>query len=58
MNNFEIFTLWNLTLIGLGLGVITKLNKKKSTTIVFVLWILWVLINTFVLRKFSPGMAG
>lgn len=58
LNNFEIFTLWNLTLIGLGLGVITKLNKKKSTTIVFVLWILWVLINTFVLRKFSPGMAG
>lgn len=57
LNSFEIFTLWNLSLIGLGLGVITKLDKKKSTIIVFVLWLLWILINTFVLRRFSGGMA-
>ncbi len=55
LNNFEIFTLWNLALIGVGIGVITKMDKKKSTTLVFVLWLLWVIINTFILRKFGAG---
>ncbi len=53
LNNFEIFTIWNILLIGFGVGAITKMKRSKSITIIVVLWILWILINTFVFNKFS-----
>jgi hypothetical protein len=53
LNNFEIFTIWNILLIGFGVGAITNMKRSKSIAIVVVLWLLWVLINTFVFNKFS-----
>ena len=50
----DIFTIWHLCLISLGLAVIYKINNKKSFAIVFGLWILWILLQfglAFVLPK-------
>ncbi|RKX72060.1 hypothetical protein DRP43_01645, partial [candidate division TA06 bacterium] len=53
LNNFEVFVIWNILLIGLGVGSITNMKKSKSVSIIVVLWLLWILINTFVFSKFS-----
>jgi hypothetical protein len=50
----DIFTIWHLCLISLGLAVIYKINNKKSFAIVFGLWLLWILLQfglAFVLPK-------
>lgn len=54
LERIDIFTIWHLCLISLGLAVIYKINYKKSFTIVFGLWLLWILLQfglAFVLPK-------
>ena len=41
----DIFTIWNLFLISLGLTVMYALGKKKTFSIVFGLWVIWLLIQ-------------
>ncbi|MGB8658424.1 MAG: Yip1 family protein [Candidatus Zixiibacteriota bacterium] len=41
--SFDVFTIWEVILISLGMGVLYKYSTKKSLTTVLVLWIIWIL---------------
>lgn len=42
----DIFTIWTLILVSLGMAVMYNFTLRKSATTVFVLWLLWVLISS------------
>jgi hypothetical protein len=56
-SGFDIFTLWAVILISIGMGVLYRYTTKKSFTIVFVLWVLLILITSGLSGLFG-GMFG
>jgi hypothetical protein len=44
-NRFDVFTIWELVLISIGLGIVANFSTKKSAIIGFSLWIMWVIIT-------------
>jgi hypothetical protein len=55
LNKFDFFTIWELVVIGLGLGIVSKFSTKKGIIIVFSLWLVWIIISVFG-SKFVPGL--
>ncbi len=49
----DIFTIWKIILLGLGLTIIYDLKGKKGYYLSFGLWLLWVLVAAFLFRS-SP----
>ena len=45
LGKFDLFTLWELSLLAIGFSVIYKISLKKTSGIVFGLWTLWVLLS-------------
>jgi hypothetical protein len=45
-SSFDIFTIWQVILISMGMAVIYKFSPKKSYTTLFVLWIIWVFLKS------------
>jgi len=43
LSGFDIFNLWQVILVSIGLGVLYRYTTKKAFTVVFVLWILLIL---------------
>ncbi len=43
LSGFDIFTLWQVILISIGMGVLYSYTTKKAFTVVFVLWVLLIL---------------
>jgi hypothetical protein len=43
LSGFDIFTLWQVILLSVGMGVLYKYTTKKAFTVVFVLWVLLIL---------------
>jgi hypothetical protein len=58
LSSFDIFTLWQLILASLGLGVMYKFSTKKAFTTVAVLWIIWILAKSGLSGVFGGGMFG
>jgi len=54
---FDIFNLWQVLLISVGISVIYNFTFKKSFTTVFILWLLAILVGT-VLKTVFGGMFG
>ena len=54
---FDIFNLWQVLLISLGVSVIYNFTFKKSFTTVFILWLIAILVGT-VLKTVFGGMFG
>jgi len=52
----EIFTLWELILISLGMQVFFNLPAKRSATAVFGIWLVYILLLAF-LTSLSGGLA-
>lgn len=46
LSSFDIFTIWQVILISLGMGVLYKYSAKKAFTAVFILWIIWILAKS------------
>ncbi|MBI4722829.1 MAG: YIP1 family protein [Candidatus Stahlbacteria bacterium] len=44
--NFDFFMLWSLLLFAVGISEITKLDRKKSYFIVFLLWGIFIIITS------------
>jgi hypothetical protein len=57
LSGFDIFTLWIVVLISIGLGVLYRYTTKKAFTVVFVLWVLLILITSGLSSLFG-GMFG
>lgn len=45
-SSFDIFTIWQVILVSMGLGVMYKYTTKKAFTAVLVLWIIWILAKS------------
>ena len=54
---FDIFTIWKVLLIGLGLAIVYRLAPRRAIAMMVVLWLIWVLA-TALLGGLAPGGAG
>jgi hypothetical protein len=57
LSGFDIFTLWQVILIALGLAVMYKYTMKKTFNVVLILWILLIVVGAGVSGLFG-GMLG
>jgi len=46
LGGFDVFTLWQVLLISLGLGVMYNYTMKKSFTVVFILWVFLIVVGS------------
>ena len=46
LSSFDIFTIWQVILLSIGLGVMYKFATKKAFVTVFILWIIWILLKS------------
>ena len=45
--HFDLFNIWYLSLIGIGLAVFSGLKSKQTIPAVFILWLVWVCLTSF-----------
>jgi hypothetical protein len=53
LSSFDIFTIWSMVVLAIGLAVVYRVSTGKAWVAVAVLWILMILVTTF-----SPGGMG
>lgn len=46
LSGFDIFVIWQVILVSIGMAVIYRFTPKKSYTTVFVLWIIWIFLKS------------
>lgn len=46
LSSFDIFTIWQVILVSLGMGILYKFSTKKAFTTVFVLWLIWIVAKS------------
>ncbi len=57
LSSFDIFTIWQVILVSLGMGVMYRYSTKKAFSAVLVLWIIWILAKSALSSVFG-GMFG
>jgi hypothetical protein len=57
LSSFDIFTIWQVILVSLGMGVMYKYSTQKALTTVAILWIIWILAKS-VLSSVFGGVFG
>jgi hypothetical protein len=45
-SSFDIFVIWQVILISMGMGVLYKYSTKKAFTAVLVLWVIWIFLKS------------
>jgi hypothetical protein len=58
LSSFDIFTLWQVILVSVGLGVMYKFSTKKAFTTVVILWVVWILAKSGLSSIFGGAMFG
>jgi len=48
LTKLDVFTIWFYTVISIGLSKIARIPMSKSITLVFGVWIIYVVVTTFV----------
>lgn len=58
MSNFEIFGLWKLVLLVIGISTVFKISKKKSATIIIILFLIGLAFSLFTFNAATsmPGL--
>ncbi len=46
LSSIDIFTIWQVLLVSIGMGVMYKYTTKKAFTAVCILWIIWILVKS------------
>ncbi|MCK4655805.1 MAG: hypothetical protein KAT85_02200, partial [candidate division Zixibacteria bacterium] len=47
LNNIDIFSIWMVSLVVIGMGVyLQKISVKKIAVWISILWLIWVFINS------------
>lgn len=46
LSSFDIFTVWQVVLVSIGMGVVYKYSTKKAFTAVVILWIVWIFLKS------------
>ncbi len=56
LSRVDFFTIWELILISLGLGVVTRISGKKAYFVVFGIWLVYLILTSFLLgTRFRMG---
>ena len=55
LSSFDIFNVWQVILVSMGLGVMYKFSTKKAFTTVAILWIIWILAKSGLGSVFGGG---
>jgi len=55
LDNLDIFALWQLWVLTVGLGVVFSFSTKKSAIGVLSMWAVWVVASTLLFGRFMPG---
>ena len=55
LSSFDIFNVWQVILVSMGLGVMYKFSTKKAFTTVAILWIIWILTKSGLGSIFGGG---
>lgn len=45
-SSFDVFTVWQVILVSMGLGVMYRHSTKKALTAVVILWIIWIFLKS------------
>ena len=45
-SSFDVFVIWQVILVSIGMAVIYKFTSKRSYTTVFVLWVIWIFLKS------------
>ncbi|MCI0448678.1 MAG: YIP1 family protein [Chlorobi bacterium] len=53
--NFDLINIWYLIVVGIGLAKVSALSSAKTISMVFVLWLIWVVLTSFGPLKFFVG---
>lgn len=55
LSRFDFFTIWQIILIAFGLKIVFDIKGNKSYYLVIGIWLLWVIISTFVFQRPMRG---
>jgi hypothetical protein len=55
LSSFDIFTIWQVILVSIGLGVMYKFSTKKAFVAVLVLWVIWIGLKSGLGSAFGGG---
>jgi hypothetical protein len=47
VGHFDVFNIWYLILVGIGLAAFSGLKNKQTIPVVFALWLIWVCLTSF-----------
>lgn len=59
IKNIDLFTIWWLCLLSIGLGSLYRMATARTASVLFSLWALWILIKvtlTPILSSYIPGL--
>ncbi len=51
LSRFDFFAIWQIILIAFGLKIVFDLKGKKSYYLVIGIWLLWIIISTFLFQR-------
>jgi hypothetical protein len=55
LSSFDIFTIWQVILLSIGLGVMYKFSTKKALVAVLILWVIWIGLKSGLGSAFGGG---
>lgn len=50
LSNFDVATIWFLLVMSIGITVLGKISPKKTYTVIFTVWLVWVLISSLLVN--------
>ena len=53
LGHFDLIAIWYLIVLGIGLGAVSNLKSSKTIPVVFVLWLIWIALASFLSLPFA-----
>jgi hypothetical protein len=53
LGHFDLIAIWYLIVLGIGLGAVSNLKSSKTIPVVFVLWLIWIALVSFLNLPFT-----
>lgn len=58
LSRFDVFEIWQIAVVSIGIAIICNFSMKKSAGLVIGLWVVWSIIAVVLGRIFGGGMIG
>jgi hypothetical protein len=53
LGHFDLIAIWCLIVLGIGLGAVSNLKSSKTIPVVFALWLIWIVLVSFLNIPFA-----